>query len=403
LDSNGSRRLARIQSTEKDLNEDWLQELLFKNPSLLPSMEIEPAFYPLIPLARELPTKAGLIDLIFISPLGYITIVETKLFRNPEARREVVVQILDYSKELSQWTYDDLNEAIGRARKHRVKGEDSDLIFKSVSENQEDPEFDQNQFQRNVNQTLRHARFLLLIVGDQIREDVEWLVQYLENFAHLQFKMGLVELGLYRLDKNQEYPLIIFPSVVARTNEIIRAIVRIEGDENFAKLPIVIAPGGESITTPSRETFLQDVTGKQDAGPPEKLAKFLNRLEELGAFVDPITTGIALRFPDPGGGDKDFRLFRIAKDGRVWVGDVLKRQLEREGYDGHIALQYAEKLSKMVGGKVDSQRGMLITGDADRMFPIKYLSDAHQDEYVDLVRDLLDRIRANADQQKKRS
>jgi RecB family endonuclease NucS len=112
--ANESRRLARVSNIDKKLNEQWVQKLLFENPSLLPAIEIESAFSPVISIARELPTKAGSIDLLFISPYGYIILVETKLFRNPEARREVVAQTLDYAKELSQWSYDDLIKACRR-------------------------------------------------------------------------------------------------------------------------------------------------------------------------------------------------------------------------------------------------------------------------------------------------
>ncbi len=34
-------------------------------------------------------------------------LVEAKLWRNPEARRKVIGQILDYAKELSRWNYED--------------------------------------------------------------------------------------------------------------------------------------------------------------------------------------------------------------------------------------------------------------------------------------------------------
>ena len=57
-------------------------------------------FSPPRTVGREVLTAAGLIDVLYVSPAGLVTIVETKLWRNPEARREVVGQILDYAKEL---------------------------------------------------------------------------------------------------------------------------------------------------------------------------------------------------------------------------------------------------------------------------------------------------------------
>jgi hypothetical protein len=41
---------------------------------------------------------------------------EAKLWRNPEARRQVVGQVLDYAKELARWSYEELQGAVRLAR-----------------------------------------------------------------------------------------------------------------------------------------------------------------------------------------------------------------------------------------------------------------------------------------------
>jgi len=65
-----------------------------------------------LPVAWELQTTCGSIDLLFVNSEGMITIVETKLWRNPEARRKVVTQIIDYAKDLAKWSYSDLMKAV---------------------------------------------------------------------------------------------------------------------------------------------------------------------------------------------------------------------------------------------------------------------------------------------------
>lgn len=42
---------------------------------------------PLLSLGREIPTPVGSIDNLFLSRNGYLVVVETTLWRNPEARR----------------------------------------------------------------------------------------------------------------------------------------------------------------------------------------------------------------------------------------------------------------------------------------------------------------------------
>lgn len=89
-------------------NEAWLRDTLFANPGLLPIHDIEPAYGPLLPLCTELRTPAGPLDIAFINPVGRLTLVECKLWRNAEARRKVVAQVLDYARAVKGWSYADL-------------------------------------------------------------------------------------------------------------------------------------------------------------------------------------------------------------------------------------------------------------------------------------------------------
>ena len=60
-------------------------------------------------------------------------------WRNPEARREVVSQILDYAKELSRWSSSDVQREVS----HRLKRDGNPLLdmVRAV-----DPEVDERQF-----------------------------------------------------------------------------------------------------------------------------------------------------------------------------------------------------------------------------------------------------------------
>jgi hypothetical protein len=125
VNAQGATPLERVVFDDRSIREGWFQDLLLKNPSLIPIDEIEEVFGPLVPVARELPTAAGTVDLVYINPRGYITLVETKLFRNTEARREVVAQILDYASAMAGWTYQDFCSAVRLKRRiddHRPTG-----------------------------------------------------------------------------------------------------------------------------------------------------------------------------------------------------------------------------------------------------------------------------------------
>ena len=101
-------------------DEAWIRDLVFAHPAALPVNEIEPSFGPLIPVCTELDTRtAGFADALFLNPLGMPTLVECKLWRNPEARREVVGQILDYASALRR-TFVDLQREAARARRQHI-------------------------------------------------------------------------------------------------------------------------------------------------------------------------------------------------------------------------------------------------------------------------------------------
>ena len=94
--------LERVSLSEKEAgaeyDEQFIQELAFKFPSCLPIDEIDQAFSNAVPICTELNTPAGPLDGLFVTPSGRLIILEAKLWKNPEARRKVVAQILAYAK-----------------------------------------------------------------------------------------------------------------------------------------------------------------------------------------------------------------------------------------------------------------------------------------------------------------
>ena len=90
------------------VSEDDLQKLFFRFPETLPIATIDATYAGAVPICQELRTPAGFVDALYVNPLGQITLTEFKLWRNPQSRREVIGQILDYAKELASWSYEDL-------------------------------------------------------------------------------------------------------------------------------------------------------------------------------------------------------------------------------------------------------------------------------------------------------
>lgn len=195
--------------------EDYIQGLVHDHPSILPIGEIDPIFKGAIAVCRELQTPAGPIDNFLVTPSGLPVLVECKLWRNAEARREVVGQILDYAKELARFTVSDLQREVAT----RLKLGPSALfdIVRAAA-----PDVDEVEFSDNLTANLRRGRFLLLLVGDGIRERVEAIAEYLQEHAGLHFSLGLVELPIYELPDGGR---IVAPRVLSHTHIITRTVI----------------------------------------------------------------------------------------------------------------------------------------------------------------------------------
>lgn len=222
----GARLLAPISlSANKNAggyDEAWVRDMLFAHPETIPVNELDSAFGPMIPVCTELDTRtAGFADAIYINSLGLVTLAEAKLWRNPEARREVVGQILDYARVLRRWTYNDLQREAARARK-----EPGFNLFKHV--HQRHPDLDETAFVDAVSRNLAQGRLLLLIIGDGIRTGVEAIAEYVQEHAGLHFTFGLVETAIYELGHGQ---LVVQPRVLAKTQITTRTIVDIRSPE----------------------------------------------------------------------------------------------------------------------------------------------------------------------------
>ncbi len=221
------RKLIRVTSAPGDAKDErWLQDLLFRRPELLPIDEFDESFAPPVPIGREVQTHRGPLDNLYISPTGGLTIVETKLWKNPEKHRTVVAQIIDYAKELATWGYDDLCDAVLASSRRREQVECPSL------EEMVKPALDARlirlaEFQDSVVTNLAEGNFLLLIVGDQIAPNIMLLSDAIQSGPGLGFKLRLVELRMYPLAEGKDWPLVVVPHVRGRTVEKVRGVVRV--------------------------------------------------------------------------------------------------------------------------------------------------------------------------------
>lgn len=205
---------------DSGFKESWLQKILIENPQSLPLGEIDPAYQIICPLCLEMNTRSGPIDIVYITPQGRLVIVETKLWRNPDARRKVVGQILDYAKELTQWTFSDLQREI--SRRTGIKGNAPYILLsKQISG------IPEATFVDGVSQCLKNGDFMLIIAGDGIRSDAQGIVQFLQEAGNLRFVFSLIEVAVYKHVAKEFF--IIQPRTLAKTQQINRPLEMMVG------------------------------------------------------------------------------------------------------------------------------------------------------------------------------
>jgi hypothetical protein len=371
-----AERLERVSLGEKEISEGWLQQRLLECPELLPIDEIDPGFGPLIAVGCEVGTAVGPMDNLYISAQGTLTLVEAKLWRNPEARRQVIGQILDYAKELSRWSYDDLDakarEVAGKSLWELVSGADNAGL-------------DESRFVDAVARNLKVGRFLLLIVGDGIREEMERLADFLQETPQLRFTLALVELQVYRLPNDERY--LILPLIVGRTKEITRAVVRVassDGAQVDVSLEIVDDSGDEA--GKKRRTLTQDefFAGLANAGTSIEgvnvAQQLYDRFDSDDRFqIDLGAASYSIKLRDPLERSQLYTVIVVESVGRVYVG-WLDSQLSRVGLPVSIGEQFVAKAATLFGCQLNARYAT----SWNRPVDLKTVA-AKRDEFVTLI------------------
>lgn len=248
IDQTQGKQTAALQPASLETptyNEAWLQDLIHTQPNLLPAGEVEACFENIIPVLREFTLPSGYLDNFYITPEGYPVLVEVKLWKNQEARRKVIAQILEYAKDFANLTYDAINQEIRKQLKATKWG--NNPLYELVASQLPAPP-DEARFVDRVTRNLREGRFLLLIVGDGIREEMASLAQYLMHHS-LRYAFGMVEIRLYTLPDGS---VLALPRVLARTQTIERHVTVVTMQNGDFK----VASGAPLVTEKLEKTSL---------------------------------------------------------------------------------------------------------------------------------------------------
>jgi len=356
--------LQPVNIQDRLYDETWLQETLRLHPEILPVAEIESIFYPLVPIGREVTTDTGAIDNLFISHRGYLILVETKLWRNPEGKREVIAQAFDYGSSLSKWNYDRLNKV---ARDYTKKFEKKELNLAEWVENQfGQVEGGRHYFEDIVSKNLCLGRFLTLIVGDRVHHSLIEMLKYVNKYPHLATNVALIELQCYRwTSKGSNWPLLVVPSIVGRTEIVERSVVQVtinkDGSHQIESQQEKAQPTekGRQKVTLTEEAFWE-LLKKQAPDKYKSVRQLIDDYRERdGINMDTTETAIVARLDIQDSGYQA-STFYVTHNGELGVWpQTIANQLQKAGIDRRLADEYGAQMRsilKMPGKRKEFSR-----------------------------------------------
>ena len=197
--------------------EDELQTLIAEHPELLDGEQIRPGDarrWILVTREKGIAASAGegarwSVDHLIIDQDAVPTLAEVKRGSNPEIRRTIVGQLLEYAAHASEtWTGEELRDMF--KRQSEARGRDADAELAALLQPDGDPDADE--FWEDVSTNLAAKRLRLLFVADFIPDPLARVVEFL-NAQMPNIEVLAVEIKRFHGTSAQT----LVPRVIGRT------------------------------------------------------------------------------------------------------------------------------------------------------------------------------------------
>ena len=240
-------------ASEPRIGESSVRDWIFGNPGCIPMNSIRPGAGDLVAVCREFPLRTSgssvRADMFGVTKLGHPVLVECKLWRNPQARREVIAQILEYAALLRRLSYSDLTATLkgqtdfadSLANRHGLSSKSPNPLYDLVAKVSSGAS-EETGFTDTVASCLERGEIELIVAGDGIREDTAAIAEHLRDHGA---RLTLLELQVWKDSSNR---LLLVPHIPFRT-EVQRQRVLV--DETGR--PLSVEEPHDDRTTPTSE------------------------------------------------------------------------------------------------------------------------------------------------------
>jgi hypothetical protein len=155
---NQGEKWGHLNHTEYS-GEAHLQNILYNDPDVIPLEDVyaDGESVPIKLMLKEVGLEgSGSVDLLGVDEIGNIFIIETKLAKNPEAKREVIGQVLEYAAFLQGKEVDWLDEITKKKKQLTI-----------AQHFEGEPNWDRESFMQRLHDNLKSGTFKLFIVVDE--------------------------------------------------------------------------------------------------------------------------------------------------------------------------------------------------------------------------------------------
>ena len=189
-----------------------LQTLIEAHPEVLPGKQMDPNSEDpprFVPLCPEMPVGSGSLDILLVDQRGVLTLVETKLAKNPESRREVIGQIVEYAANATElWKIEHVRKEAAEYWTKKGGNVDEVTRAKFNEDNVED-------FWKKVDENLGRGQIRLIVAADELRPEARRIIEYLNEEMSNATIYGL-ELRYYEDESSR----VIVPRLVGQTQAV---------------------------------------------------------------------------------------------------------------------------------------------------------------------------------------
>lgn len=337
--------------------ENYLQDLISKNPESIPIYDIEEDRKLLI-INREYKTNSGPIDAVGIDNVGNLYIIETKLYKNPD-KRNVVAQALDYGSSLWADTVDG-EKFLAVSNDFLVKNLKKTLDESIKEKFEVDDAGEVESIKATVLKNLNNGNLKFVALMNKLDERLKDLILYINENS--KFDIYAVELEYYRHE----------------TLEIL--IPKIYGAE--VKKDIQVAESKKPLW--DKEKLLNKISennGIECMNVAKKIIDFCEKNDIDGNYSQSLVGSFFIAYEV---GGKVFWPLKISGEGRIgW-------NFPHQGVEHSLSPFNKEKNVKMILSKLSEIKGIEVLDDINKYkalhLPLNRLVDSKElNKFFDIL------------------